>query len=164
VTSAIKLSQGELRPHFLDICQPIRNGTPITFPCQTNEYIEYDTYSCVKPESNRLVRDARQSFPSGHTSTAFYYATFLIVRLSKTALLGGQSQGYNATVQIYLHARVAVHDRARMIPFIIIYAVLLIAATLVGISRIFDNKHHPIDVAAGQAIGIFIAASIVRHF
>jgi len=140
IVNVIKLTQGQLRPHFLDVCKPMRNGTLI-LPCSTNQLVI--DYTCEKSETDRYVRDSRMSFPSGHTSAAFFFATFIV---------------------IYLHARVAVHEGNKMLLFVILYAVMLLSATLVGISRIYDNKHHPADVIAGGLAGVFIAASILYCF
>lgn len=77
----------------------------------------------------------RQSFPSGHTTTAFAAAaavTSEIRRLQPKAL------PYVATVM---------------------YG----GATLVGLSRMYHDKHWASDVALGAAIGTFSGLKVVRY-
>lgn len=39
----------------------------------------------------------------------------------------------------------------------------LVVALLIGLSRISDNKHHPIDVISGWILGAFVACAIVSY-
>jgi membrane-associated phospholipid phosphatase len=83
----------------------------------------------------RLSRSSNfQSFPSGHTTAAFALA----------AALTSESDTW------WPH-----HHR-------LVGTALYGAATLVGLSRIYDDKHWASDVAAGAAIGTFSGLTIVR--
>lgn len=86
---------GELRPHFLDTCRPdalqtctggyvfsklwLKKIVLIFFVvflfCR--QYVV--DYKCTNDiDSSWFVRDASKSFPSGHSSTSFFEAVFLI--------------------------------------------------------------------------------------
>lgn len=68
--------------------------------------------------------------------------------------------------QFYLHARVASAPCFRLFfgPFVVIYALLLGAALYVAASRIFDHKHHGVDVLFGALMGTGIAGAMVGPF
>jgi len=90
-----------------------------------------------------LTLDMRLSFFSGHTSMSFYYATFLV---------------------IYMHVRLArLTPDGCMLAYQIAYSVIFALAALVGLSRIYDHKHHPSDVLVGMLVGIFLAVGVF-HF
>ncbi|HEX8672908.1 MAG TPA: phosphatase PAP2 family protein [Longimicrobium sp.] len=76
-----------------------------------------------------------QSFPSGHTASAFAMAAALT---SETA---------------------ARHPHSRYV----VGGVLYTLATLTGTSRIFDDKHWASDVVAGAAIGTLTGLTVVRY-
>jgi membrane-associated phospholipid phosphatase len=67
-----------------------------------------------RPDSNN-----KDSFPSGHTSSAFAGASFI-----------QQRYGWKYSIAPYL------------------------AAIYTGYSRVHSNRHHPVDIYAGAAIGI----------
>ena len=91
------------------------------------------------PHNFKLMRgrtsDAYQSFPSGHTSTAFAAATAL------TAEAGEWRP----------------KDRW------IVGGVTYTLATLTGISRIYNNYHWASDVMAGAALGTVTGLAVVRY-
>ena len=77
----------------------------------------------------------RQSFPSGHTTTAFAAAAAVT---SETRRLHPKALPYVATIM---------------------YG----GATLVGLSRMYHNKHWASDVALGAAVGTFSGLKVVRY-
>ena len=77
----------------------------------------------------------RQSFPSGHTSTAFAAAAAVTSEVRR------------------------LHPKA--LPFVA--PVMYGGATLVGLSRMYHNKHWASDVALGAAIGTFSGLKVVRY-
>jgi membrane-associated phospholipid phosphatase len=82
------------------------------------------------------VRDeTRRSFPSGHTASAFAAAAA-------------------ATAEVGYHW----HNRK-----LLAGTMLFGAATLTGVSRIYDNKHWASDVAVGAAIGSFTGWKVTRY-
>lgn len=75
LTSVGKHTMGRLRPHFLDVCRP-----NLTLVCaDPYAYVTPDRLGCTGDAE--MTRHARLSFPSGHTSFAFYTMVYLIVRL-----------------------------------------------------------------------------------
>ncbi|KAI1712446.1 PAP2 superfamily domain-containing protein [Ditylenchus destructor] len=134
LTSMVKNSTGRLRPHFLEVCQPnvdYRN-------CNSTAYF-YD-YECLHSDDTEQLINSRLSFFSGHTSAAFYIATFFI---------------------IYMHARVARFEISWMPMFTVFYTALFAVATLVGVTRIVDNKHHSSDVIVGGIVGMAMAVAML---
>jgi phosphatidate phosphatase len=127
---------GRLRPNFLDVCKPKQN--PFNTLCQT--YTTGITYlrpeidfECNSPNKSE-IDESRLSFPSGHSSTVFYTAIFLILFINKT---------WNK----------------RSIGFIpqFVQFVLFAFAFFTALSRVVDHKHHPTDVLAGSVLGIVVA-------
>ncbi|CAG2242032.1 gip [Mytilus edulis] len=73
-TDIAKYSLGRLRPHYLSLCKPA-----ILSNCSTKTgYIE--THDCTSTDTDAL-QEARLSFPSGHTSFAFFCMLYLVVYL-----------------------------------------------------------------------------------
>ncbi|HET6763580.1 MAG TPA: phosphatase PAP2 family protein [Longimicrobiaceae bacterium] len=91
------------------------------------------------PHNFKLMRgrtsDAYQSFPSGHTSTAFAAATALTAEAGEW------------------------RPRDRWIVGGVTYTL----ATLTGISRIYNNYHWASDVMAGAALGTVTGLAVVRY-
>lgn len=82
-----------------------------------------------------LHDDEKQSFPSGHTSTAFAAAS------AASAELGRWAPEYRVPGSVVLYS----------------------AATLVGVSRMYNQRHWASDVVVGAAVGTFSGWKIV-HF
>ncbi|XP_059059584.1 putative phosphatidate phosphatase [Achroia grisella] len=119
---------GRLRPHFYDVCRPLANSTSplnelgyiIDYTCQTND--------------SRLIKNARLSFPSAHSSYAIYSALYLIFYIQTKAKWRGS--------KLLRHG---------------IQFAALMGAWYVGISRVVDHYHHWSDVAAGFVNGTVFA-------
>ena len=77
----------------------------------------------------------RQSFPSGHTTTAFAAAAAVTSEIRRL--------------------------RPRALPYVA--TVMYGGATLVGLSRMYHDKHWASDVALGAAIGTFSGLKVVRY-
>jgi len=130
VTNFIKLRVGRLRPDFWDRCQ-------------------YDAIKdiCTGPFS--LVQEGRRSFPSGHSSSAFFGCVYLML------FLAGKNRcfAYSATFQ---SSGVLQSRFLRM--FIAISP--LFGSTYVAVSRWEDHWHHPTDIIAGSTLGTVIALAV----
>ncbi len=81
-----------------------------------------------------FMQNSLASFPSGHTTAAFAAATVLATELGRT------------------------HPAKRRLLQSVFYG----AATIVGLSRVYQNAHWGSDVAAGAAIGIAGGLRAVR--
>ena len=134
LTDLIKITVGRLRPNFLDVCKP--DVDPYKKLCSLGEkyYLEPNIdFKCTSSETLK-VEDSRMSFPSGHSSLAFYSMIYLILYTKnrwKCRTMGFTSK--------------------------LVQLILLMIATFTALSRIRDNKHHPTDVLCGTIIGILFA-------
>ncbi len=92
-----------------------------------------------KPDDFQLGRgfssDAYRSFPSGHTTAAFAFASTVS---RETQFWWPRSRWYIGTA---------------------VYA----GATLVGVSRMYDNAHWASDVLGGAAIGTLLGLKVVKY-
>uniref|UniRef100_A0A914PVX7 Phosphatidic acid phosphatase type 2/haloperoxidase domain-containing protein n=1 Tax=Panagrolaimus davidi TaxID=227884 RepID=A0A914PVX7_9BILA len=134
-----KYSTGRLRPHFLDVCRSSVNTSTIAQCGDAATYVQH--YMCLGNDQKRIT-DARLSFFSGHTSHSFYWAMFF---------------------SLYLHSRIGRTYRTS-VAFPVLYTLLFGLAAFVGYSRIFDNKHHVIDVVTGALEGSAVAGLMVLVF
>lgn len=136
ITEIGKHTVGRLRPHFLDVCKPkwdeLNCFTKINDIPVAN-YIKYHAGICTGDPD--IIREARRSFPSGHSSFTTYSMAFVI---------------------IYLEARLVFLHRAKVIKPII-QLIAFIAAWHTCMSRVSDFKHHYTDVIAGACIGFSVA-------
>lgn len=135
ITEIGKRSIGRLRPHFIDVCKP--NWDKIE--CFTQiDGVNVANYIYMTPDictgDEHLIREARVSFPSGHSSFTVFSMVFVI---------------------IYLEARFQV-SRLRFVKTFIQLA-CFIAAWHTCMSRVSDFKHHHTDVIAGAIIGLSVA-------
>ena len=110
----------------------------------------------MKPEictgDAHLIREARVSFPSGHSSFTVYSMVFVIVSLNVFLIfMRWNASAYFGIVKVYLEARTRV-SRARFIKTTF-QLIAFIAAWHTCMSRVSDFKHHHTDVIAGAAIG-----------
>ncbi|KEH44176.1 lipid phosphate phosphatase-like protein [Medicago truncatula] len=89
------------------------------------------------------IKEGHKSFPSGHTSWSFAGLGFL---------------------SLYLCGKIKVFDRQGHIAKLCILFLPLLAACLVGISRVDDYWHHWQDVFAGGLLGLFVATFCYSQF
>lgn len=133
ITSFGKYSIGRLRPHFVSVCQP----TWSAFNCSAGGDGPRFIYDMQCRGDPAHVREARLSWPSGHSSFGMF------------------SMLYAA---IYLHARGAEFLDYLLIPVLQFFLVTL--GFLTALSRISNYKHHPVDVFSGAVLGVFMAVSV----
>ncbi len=140
LTNIGKKSLGRLRPNFLDVCKP--STDPFISICKSNDMIGYHAKYYVVPGVDfnctgdpKAVSESRLSFPSGHASTAFYTAIFLILYVNRT----WSKRNLSFIVQFFQF-------------------LLFALAFYTGLSRITDHKHHWSDVLAGSLLGTLVAS------
>lgn len=134
VTEIGKRWIGRLRPHFMDVCKPDLAKLNCTRTTQAGfvwQLIYTGDGFCTGVQSS--IKEARLSFPSGHSSFSCYTMLFLI---------------------IYLEARLFLHNLRYVKRFIQLAA--LLAAFITCISRVSDYHHRGSDVIGGAIIGIVI--------
>ena len=124
VTDSLKLSVGELRPNFLDVCKP--NLSPEICKNSGDYEVYVTNYTCTGDSD--LIKQGKLSFPSGHSSVITYNMAFLIFYLETKQYL---PRGIRSSLSL----------------------LFAITACLVSLSRLDDFKHHIHDIIAGMTIG-----------
>eukprot|EP00792_Barthelona_sp_PAP020_P012330 TRINITY_DN6953_c0_g1_i1.p1 TRINITY_DN6953_c0_g1~~TRINITY_DN6953_c0_g1_i1.p1 ORF type:complete len:251 (+),score=55.75 TRINITY_DN6953_c0_g1_i1:27-779(+) len=126
----LKPLAGRLRPDFLARCIPeaIEGGTDVFKPAK-----------CTT-QNLKLLKDGRQSFPSGHSASAF--ASFGFLALFNYFEL----KGYKSSLKTF----------SSLVSFFI--------ASWIAVSRRVDNRHHMTDVLFGSIIGLSCSFLSYLHF
>ncbi|CAH1249037.1 PLPP1 [Branchiostoma lanceolatum] len=122
----MKLSMGNLRPHFLAVCK-----VNVSFTCTPGTYVTDDV--CTGDAD--AIREARKSFPSGHSGTAGCLAAYLA---------------------LYLQYRV--RNKSWVLPRLVVQVGLVMGCLYIMGSRVADHKHHLADVIGGAVIGAAFGA------
>jgi len=143
ISGVCKITTGSLRPHFIDVCKPnisfdVTNCGDFSSPLYVTEFTclgNNELFPDASERSHRL-NEAIKSFLSGHSSLAWYGMTF------------GAGYLYLASLQC---------NRQFSLLFGVAQALLLVYGTVVSITRVTDNKHHPRDVIAGAVLGSIVA-------
>ncbi|KAH8371373.1 hypothetical protein KR093_007088 [Drosophila rubida] len=139
-----KYTIGRLRPHFYAVCQPqLSDGTLCSDASNRQRYVE--DYECAGEGYTAAdVRQARLSFPSGHSSLAFYALLY---------------------VALYLQRKLS--WRSSKLARHFLQFLLLMLAWYTALSRVMDSWHHWSDVLAGSLIGVagaLLTAHYIAHF
>ena len=164
ITQMVKAFVGRLRPNFYAMCG-------------------FDTMTKTCTSSVAYIKEARQSFPSGHSSLSFQgmviVALFLVARigLSKYYMTAASTSMIDmGTINNKMDYGAVSKNNASFLSWSTIYGlrkkqIQTLASILIPISyavfvattRLVDYWHHPSDVVAGVIIGIgsgFIAYHI----
>lgn len=129
---------GRLRPHFLSVCNP--KYSQLNCSVSTLSGIAYNsiyTGGSFCTGNADEIKEARLSFPSGHSSFSAYTMTFLIV---------------------YLEARLPLL-RFRFLK-VLIQILAFIGWYVTSMSRVSDYYHRGSDVIGGSVLGFVIALHI----
>lgn len=129
VTNVFKVLVGRPRPFFATVCKT---------------YEPADSSHCTGAAA--IVREARKSFPSGHTSLSFSAGVFLSLSVARHVGL--------------LDPRVSPSKSSPKLLNAVLSSLPVFVAGLVGASRIIDYHHHYSDVVAGALVGSFYALLI----
>lgn len=111
------------------------------FPDGKDVYDKLGDVICHGDES--VIKEGHKSFPSGHTSWSFAGLGFL---------------------SLYLAGKLKAFDRKGHVAKLCVIFLPLLAASLVGISRVDDYWHHWTDVFAGGLIGLVVATFCYLQF
>lgn len=128
-----KYFNGNLRPHFFDVCQPVLNidkNNPCDDPKNFGKFIT--DYYCSKTYMPSIYR----TFPSGHASQSCFAVCYLIMFIQRKIS--------------------AIRLR------ICLQFVLVCYAIFVSLSRIYDYHHHPSDVFFGALLGLLCWLVVVK--
>lgn len=131
-----KFTTGQLRPHFISVCQPNQNLTVCNSP---GDFIE--EYQCTGTDT-RKINDVRLSFCSGHTAYSFYAAVYLF---------------------FYLESRFKQRLSATLV-LPVVHFVVFSLAMYIGFTRVRDYKHHLSNVYFGAALGTIMGYIVAMYF
>ena len=127
LTIFCKFTTGRLRPHFIAVCDP---DIDCVSNANMNSFIS--DYECRNPIA-KAIKQARQSFFSGHASISLQAAVFLV---------------------LYIHHRYA---KSTGLVKALIQFVILLAGIYPGITQVNNYWHHWSDVLVGYIVGTLIA-------
>ncbi len=153
-TELAKWKIGRLRPYFLTVCAPDLNDDLCKDAHGYNVFVA--NYTCSVQADAKMVREAKKSFLSGHSSFSFYCATFIIVYLH--ARLSRDHQGYDENENRKC-LKIVLRGIKILRPFI--QFACFAGALFIALSRITDYRHHPTDVIVGILVGLSFAAIIL---
>ncbi|GAQ84957.1 lipid phosphate phosphatase [Klebsormidium nitens] len=133
LTNLTKVTIGRPRPDFMSVC--FLNGEPV--------FASNGNVLCNNLVSTpKQLRDARQSFFSGHSSVS------------------AAGLGY---LSFYLAGKLHVGDRRGHVSKLVVVLLPSIAAIFVGYTRFCNYKHHPTDIIMGLLVGFFFAYFVYRQ-
>ncbi|KAK3925438.1 Putative phosphatidate phosphatase [Frankliniella fusca] len=128
-TDIAKYTIGRLRPHFISVCQPSIDCTLIE-----NQHKYFESFECTANIGSPKLKEARLSFPSGHSSLSAYAMLFLV---------------------FYIQSRITFKG-SKLLRHAIQYSCLMFS-WFCALSRISNYWHHWSDVLSGLFIGGIVA-------
>ncbi|XP_017479214.1 PREDICTED: putative phosphatidate phosphatase [Rhagoletis zephyria] len=138
-TEIPKRAIGRLRPYFFSICKPrLADGTNCDIELNEGQY--FAEYTCENDLSQKMMAEMAKSFPSGHSSLAFY-----------------------AMVYIALYLQVALSTRGSKLLKHFLQFGFVMLAWLVALTRVTDHWHHWSDVLVGILLGTLFALLVARY-
>ena len=137
LTEILKYQFGRLRPDFADRVQ--------RYYCTTQKSAEVTCSGGEVPldpdptKADKIFADGRRSFPSGHSATSFFLATYAGL------VTGGQLVWGDGAAPSSRPVGLALQGTALGLAGLVIW------------SRVHDGRHNPSDVLAGSLIGVAMA-------
>ncbi|XP_075506049.1 putative lipid phosphate phosphatase 3, chloroplastic isoform X2 [Primulina tabacum] len=122
-----------------DLKYPLKDNTVPVWAVPI--YDRWGDVICHGKESD--IKEGHKSFPSGHTSWSFAGLGFL---------------------SLYLAGKIKCFDRKGHVAKLCIVFLPLLAASLVGVSRVDDYWHHWQDVFVGGLLGLIVATFCYLQF
>ncbi|KAI1820663.1 PAP2 superfamily-domain-containing protein [Xylaria intraflava] len=144
--ATVKAFVGGLRPNFYDVCQPdsahAMNGGNKTGLNGIGFRGDMWTKDVCTTASDDRLRDAMQSFPSGHSTTITAAMVYLCLYL-------------NAKLKVFANYHTPLWK-------LIALALPMLGAVLLCGTLIIDNTHNWYDIAGGATIGTLVAFASFR--
>jgi hypothetical protein len=100
-----------------------------------------------------FLKDGYRSFPSGHSSSIPLHN---ITNIASFAGLG--------FLALFTAGRLNVLDTRGQVWKTVLSLTPLVAAGIIAISRLMDNRHHPFDVIFGSVLGLLFAWMAYRQY
>ena len=135
----IKWLIGGLRPHFYAVCKPKIDASSVGTGTGFDGLL-FDRSICTGDE--KIIKNALESMPSGHTMAAFASLLYLSLYL-------------NGKLKIFANYR------PQFWKLVLVFAPILGAVLIAG-SLTIDHYHHWYDILAGATIGIMFAFGAYR--
>jgi len=133
-----KVHVGWLRPDFYQRCIGDVSEDAVEPNLENFDKVILTNEECSADAQNADITQGRLSFPSGHTGEAISGCFFLILYL---LYVSNRFKGSAIKQLLFLLATVPLYY-----------------GSYVGVSRIFDFRHHPVDVAGGALLGIVVSS------
>ena len=153
-----KYKIGRLRPYYLTVCN-INLTKEICEDDFGYKKFVLPPHNCTGPQ--HILREAKISFMSGHSSFSFYCATFLVIYLhARLSQPSHPIPSHCSTKKNNKRIFKIIFRALRILrPFLqfLIYAL----AIYVALTRISDYRHHPSDVITGVIVGNLFAFLIL---
>lgn len=160
-TELFKQICGRLRPDFLDRCKPALPFNEALKAMNQNDEWGGSINPLCQNKDERVLRDGRVSFPSGHSSTAYVVGWFGCFYLLWGVSVRADMQMHK---KLYKPGNGFWKRLAKEGINTLLLALMLFQLAYpwgVGVSRFRDNRHNASDIIAGFMLGITFAGAFL---
>jgi diacylglycerol diphosphate phosphatase/phosphatidate phosphatase len=152
ITEVTKVYAGRLRPDFLDRCFPPTGYYGNNQNIGPGRFNEMKLAECIEPNKSKMD-DGRQSFPSGHASSAMCVSMYNVMYLVWSLYFRNNSSALDGVyAKNTLKARCIAEFAAFFAYLWVLFQIAL--GWYIGASRFKDNRHHVSDIIAGFVLAI----------